>query len=298
MHHFPQLIAFGICCLCCAVASAQDAKVLFWNGNPAAPHLDIVGDEGPGQLQPMRFVAARNGSFSAKVVVCSTAPLKGVSAKVSDLQARAGQPAIPASCMQVRYATGRLKSGWNVQPKAGSTFDVLSETAPDEVTPISKTDKDHAWVKTGRSYLPIWVTAAVPADAAPGEYSGRLTVNAGGTTKEIAISLMVYGYTLPDARDFQTWVETIQSPDTLALEYKVPLWSDQHWKLIEKSLRYGAMLGNKTVYFPLICESNFGNAESAVRWVTQGPGRYSYDFSVVEKYLDLQIKLQGKPRVA
>ncbi len=111
------------------------------------------------------------------------------------------------------------------------------------------------------------------------------------------VRLTVYGYALPDPKNFRTWIETIQSPDTLALEYDVPLWSDRHWQLIEQSLRYGAMLGNKTVYVPLIAESNFGNAESAVRWVRQGEGQYQHDFSIVEKYLDLQVRIQGKPRI-
>jgi hypothetical protein len=111
------------------------------------------------------------------------------------------------------------------------------------------------------------------------------------------VKLTVAGYTLPDPSDFVTWIETIQSPDTLALEYGVPLWSDRHWKLIEQSLRYGAMLGNKTVYFPLIAETNFGNAESSVRWTEVGEGKHRYDLALVEKYLDLQVKVQGKPRI-
>ena len=291
-------VAVCICCFCCAEVSAQNARVVFWTGNPAAPHLDIVGDEAGDQPKPIRIVAAGNGSFSGKVVVCSAGPLKGISAKASDLQTADGTSSIPSSRVQVRFATGRLKSGWGVQPKAGSTFDVLSEDPPiDPVAPITRADKDHAWVKTGRSYLPIWVTVAVPAGTTAGDYSGKLTVVVDGSATDIAMALKVYGYALPDPRAFRTWVETIQSPDTLALEYQVPLWSDEHWKLIEKSLRFGAMLGNKTVYFPLICESNFGNAESAVRWISEGPNQYTHDFGIVEKYLNLQSKIQGKPRI-
>ncbi|HUT37324.1 MAG TPA: glycoside hydrolase domain-containing protein [Planctomycetota bacterium] len=281
-----------------AVASAQEAEATFWNGNPAAPHLDIVGDEGGGELRPIRIVGARNGRFSGKVVVCSAGALKSISAKVSDLQAADRKSTIPASQVQMRFATGWLKSGWNVQPKAGSTFDILSADAPDdEVPPIAKADKYHPWVKTGRSYLPVWVTVTVPPEAPEGEYAGRLTVTVGGASRVIEVALAIHGYTLPGPRDYKTWIETIQSPDTLALEYGVPLWSERHWQLIEQSLRYGALLGNKTAYFPLLCESNFGNAESAVRWVKGGAGEYAYDFRIVERYLDLQTKVQGKPQI-
>jgi len=187
---------------------------------------------------------------------------------------------------------------WNVQSKAGSTFDVLNDAAPaQEIAPIARADEYHIWLKTGRSYLPIWVTAGVPANAAAGEYKGELNVRVGAIARAIAIVVKVFAYTLPDSREFHTWVETIQSPDTLALEYKVQPWSEAHWKLIERSLRYGAMLGNRSVYFPLICESNFGNEQSSVRWIREGEDRYSYDFGIVEKYLDMQIRIQGKPRI-
>ena len=289
----------------CGSCWAAEAEVSFWNGNPAAPHLDIIGDEGAGGLAPIRIVGARNGRFSGKVILCSTGSLRDVSAKVSDLQTADGKGRIPVSRVLVRFATGWLKSGWLVQPKAGSTFDVLDGDAPaDEVKPIAKTDKYHPWVKTGRSYLPVWVTATIPANASDGVYSGKLTVRGriagnpqGEASRDFDIALTVYAYSLPDSTEYRTWIETIQSPDTLALEYNVPLWSERHWELIAQSLRYGAMLGNKTVYFPLLCESNFGNAESAIRWIKRGEGRYSYDFSLVERYLELQTKLQGKPRI-
>jgi hypothetical protein len=300
-HRAALLVAFCTGCLCCAITLGQDTRILVWSGNPAAPHLDIVGDDADQQPGPVRIVAARNGCFSGKVILCSAAPLKGISAVAGELRTADGKFSIPPSCVQVRFATGGLKSGWNVQSKAGSTFDVLSNEAPAEpvalMPPIARSDKYHGWVKTGRSYLPIWVTVAVPGTAAAGDYSGTLTVAAEGMKTAIAIAVKVHGYVLPDPKDFTTWIETIQSPDTLALEYQVPLWSDQHWKLIEQSLSYGAMLGNKTVYFPLICESNFGNDQSAVRWITDGPGRYQHDFGLVEKYLDLQTKVQGKPRI-
>lgn len=295
------ILCLAYCASFAAASLGQDAPPRIWVGNPVAPYLDIVGDDDASLPKAVRIVAAANGSFSGKAVVCSAGPIKAVQAKVGDLKTPDGKAVIPAGRVQVRYATGWLKGGWNVQSKAGSTFDVLEEQPPAEaIKPLPAPpghDKYHPWVKAGRSYLPIWVTVAVPARTAAGEYAGRLAVSADGATWEVPIALTVHGYALPNAVEFRTWVETIQSPDTLALQYDVPLWSDKHWKLIEQSLRYGAMLANRTVYFPLICESNFGNAESAVRWVRQGPDKYAYDLSLVEKYLDLQIASQGKPRI-
>ncbi len=287
----------------CGTVGLQGAPFAVWNGDPAAPHLDIIGDEPARDLKPIRIVGARNGRFSGKAVVCSETPLKDVSAKLGDLRTSDGKAAIPAPNIQVRLATGWLKSGWNVQSKAGSTFDVLNESPSlAEVALLPKPDRYHferyhPWLKAGRSYAPVWVTVSVPPDAAAGEYTGTLVVKGGEAAREVAVSLCVHAWSLPDPEDYRTWVETIQSPDTLALEYGVTLWSEKHWGLFERSLRWGAMLGNKTVYFPLLCESNLGNAESAIRWIKRADGGYTHDFSIVERYLDLQTRIQGKPRV-
>ncbi|MFB3891081.1 MAG: glycoside hydrolase domain-containing protein [Phycisphaerae bacterium] len=293
------IAAAGLWWLPCAEAVTADG-LLVWNGNVAGPHLDIIGDEAGGDLKPIRIMAARNGVFSGKLVLCSTAPIKGASAKIGDLVTADGKAKIPAAQVQVRLATGYIKSGWLVQSRAGSTFDVLNEGMVDEtkpLPPIRDYDKKyHPWAKTGRSYLPVWVTVHVPPAAAEGEYTGKLTVTADGKTIEAPVALTVIPYALPNPAEFRTWIETIQSPDTLAAEYKVPLWSERHWQLIEKSLDYGAMVGNKTVYIPLIAETNLGNAQSMVRWFKDGQ-RYKFDTSIAEKYLDLQIKVQGKPAV-
>jgi hypothetical protein len=51
------------------------------------------------------------------------------------------------------------------------------------------------------------------------------------------------------------------------------------------------------IYVPLIAQSNQGNAESMVRWVAKGGNQYEYDFSIMDKYLDLAEKYLGKPQI-
>ena len=57
---------------------------------------------------------------------------------------------------------------------------------------------------------------------------------------DVAVELHVADYTLPNTQDYRTWVDMVECPDTLALEYNVPLWSEKHWEMIGESLR---MLG-------------------------------------------------------
>jgi hypothetical protein len=106
-------------------------------------------------------------------------------------------------------------------------------------------------------------------------------------------------------------VELIQSPDTLSVEYELPLWSDKHFALIGRSLDFVGQAAARTIYVPLIAHTNLGNAESMVRWIQKAPGQraaagsqarptalpgpgalpeYEFDFSAMDKYLDLARK--------
>ena len=34
-----------------------------------------------------------------------------------------------------------------------------------------------------------------------------------------------------------------------------------------------------------------------VRWIKQPDGSYKHDFTILQKYLDMVVKIQGKPKV-
>ena len=96
---------------------------------------------------------------------------------------------------------------------------------------------------------------------------------------------------------FRSWVELMQSPDTLALEYDVPLWSERHWELIARSFREMSATGSRVLYVPLLAHTNLGNDESMVRWIEKGNNRFEHDFTVMDQYLDLAEKHLGKPKI-
>jgi hypothetical protein len=81
----------------------------------------------------------------------------------------------------------------------------------------------------------------------------------------------------------------------VALYYKVPLWSEEHWTRMEKSFQFMGEIGARNVYIPLITKTNFGNSESMVRWIKDGE-KYKYDFTIFDRYLDLAQKYM-KPDV-
>lgn len=244
-------------------------------------HTSEYGD--PNEpLTPVSMVGARNGAFSGQFVVGSSSAINGLRVGVSELKSAAGGT-IPAARIQVRFASLAPEHGPGV-------FDGLHAEARTE---IPLTD--------GGAVQPVWLTVAVPREARPGVYTGRATVTAAGVGPvEVPVSLRVADWEMPDSRQFATHVGLIQSPESVALRYDVPMWSDAHWKLIERSFELLGQVGTDTVYLPLLRRTHFGNEHSMVRWIRKpgaGANAYSHDFSIVDRYLDLAVKHLGRPSV-
>jgi hypothetical protein len=230
-------------------------------------------------LRPVTIMGPRNGWSSGKVVLGSPKAIEGLKVTCSDL--KQGAAVIPAAAMRARYAVA-----FSDKPNVNALLESLLETPLDSFPVIG-----------GGCVVPIWLTVKVPVDAKPGAYTGQATVEVKGEkTLVVPINLEVADYAVPDTQDYKTWIELMQSPDTLALEYNVPLWSDKHWKLIAESMRYIGEIGSRVLMVPLICQTNAGDSESMVRWIKKDDGTYDYDLSIMDKYLDTAMKNMGRPK--
>ena len=262
------------------------------------------GDPG-AELRPVRLAGARNGRFSGLVVVSSAAAIKGLKAVCSELVTEKGAK-IPASAVRVRYV---VEGNINHQSPHGDktmVFNVPVDAPPAEV-PAKIIESDWRKQKVRKelglpaevpgAIEPVMVTVRVPDDAAAGSYRGTLTISAAGLeATEVPVHMEVVGWKVPDPLEFRTRVGCFQSPTTLALHYKVPLWSEEHWKLMDKSFEMLAGFGNDLVNVPLSERTQFGNDEGMVFWIRKADGSYEHDFTVFDRYLKLVRKHLGRPR--
>ena len=276
----------------------RPSKTQIWNSSPLNADYDTDWGDPSEPLMPIEMAGAKNGFFSGKVVVGSASPIKRIKAVVTDLTGKSGGK-IPASAIQVRYAVAELEGANLLLP---IRIDKLEEVPPKEIPVRALKPSNYMRSIPGSpapvygAVLPVWITVNVSAEAKSDDYEGELSITVDSGAFKVPVKLRVYNYKLPDPKDFTVFAELIQSPETLALVYNVPLWSEKHWKLIEKSLAYIGAMGTKTCYIPLICKTNMGNTETMVRWI-KDKDKYKYDFTVMEKYLDLVEKYQGKPSV-
>jgi hypothetical protein len=255
----------------------------------AARVVDELADDSPldaSQPPAISMVAPRNGVASGIVVARSTTPIAGLSATIGDLRQRGGTAVFPVGRLQVRYAAkegakNRYRPDNGMRGQGGHMFydDLL--TAPPEKA----------------SAMPIWLTARVPADAVPGDYEGTLRVAHGaGATVAVPVTVTVSPWKSPDPKDFVAHVGLIESPESVALKYHVPLWSERHFALIGSVFDLLAELGNKVLTVSAIENTQLGNFESMIRFVQDGQ-RPAVDFSVLDKYLEVYAKRCPPPQV-
>ena len=256
-----------------------------WNGDPLAG--DFAGDQADPceKLHPVSIVAARNGGFSGKVIVGSSKPIQGLTVTPSDL--RNGSSTLPAAAVQIRYGLPWGTEAGNGGRSSGVLLGAVAEV-PLKEFPVSQ----------GGATVPVWITVRPGKEAVAGVYTGQIKIAAGGETPvAVAVTVKVVDFTLPDPQNYKTIVELIESPDTLSLEYNEPLWSARHLAMIADSFRLISNTGTRVVHVPVIAHTNLGNAESMVRWIKKSEGRYDFDFTVMDKYLDAAKANLGAPKV-
>jgi len=286
--------------------AARPRGVRVWNTCVAEQVLDVSWPDPHEPLKPVSMSAARNGVCSGRVIVSSDEPMKRLRAKASDL-AGPGGAMLAAKVWYGRFDAPRGSRwggspDWSViqwGPLPRLRDDALVEAPPDDVPLSAKTlPREPTLTPPAPSALqPIWLTVDVPGDAAPGDYRGTLAITLDGHEPiAVPVELKVADWTLPDPADYAYWMGMIESPEAVALAYGVPLWSDRHCELVARGLDWIGRLGPKVLYLPLGAESQYGNEQSMVLWVKGADGRYSHDFSRVERYLGLALKHMGKPR--
>lgn len=263
--------------LCAAAVAANAADVNVWV--PGSLTGIFEGKDYSTNNVPdcvLRLACGRNGCASGQIVRYSKAGCEGAVARVSELRRKEGTGVIAPAAVEVRYALPTSGNGTGkFPPGITGAFDALSP-AP----------------RTNGYAHPVWITVNVSSNAEAGEYEGAVELSG----QKVPLVLTVYDWVIPDPRNFRTWIDMVESPETVAMHYDKPLWSAEHWSLVEKVWDSLGKVGNKTLYIPLICKTHFGNSETMVRWIKgQKDREFTHDFSIAEKYIDIRVAKAGKP---
>ena len=274
-----------------------------WNVAPFETIASFDYGDPQDTLRPITISTMKNGVFSGRLAVSSAEAIHGLKVTVNQLHGAGGEGTLPARAVQVRYAEPAAPDKcWTPSYRFNGLVNVVPAEVP--VLKVPPPHEDYLCQPISRpgiasgAVASLWLTVRVPKDARPGKYQGTLTVEAAGLeATAVPLAVVVHDWTLPDPRDFRLHHLIFTSQEAVAMHYGVPLWSEQHFEFMGKSLRLLAEVNSREIPVNLCIDfyGMSGNAQSMVRWIKQPGGSFKYDFSVFDKYLDLVARHCGKP---
>jgi hypothetical protein len=265
---------------------------------PRYPMTAIQGKD----TKELKLSAVRNEQVSAQLAIASGQNLDDVKAVVGDLTGPGGAK-LSGDDTEVRFVkyvpVQRSKSevDWSATiDQVSSGKEVSGDRNPDVVG--DALEERSSVDVPAYAAQPLWFTFHIPKRARPGTYTGTVKVNADGRTQaSYPLTIEVADASVPDPKDYDFFLDVWAQPETIAKNHGVKLWSEQHWKLIEKYNRDLASRGQKVINTTIVDNPwhhqwSLGTRESQtatpytsmVGWNWNGK-TFSFDFSRWDKYI-------------
>ncbi len=200
-----------------------------------------------------------------------------ITVTASDL--KCGRNRIPASCIS-RYYEGYIIASDFKKEDSCMVADRLQPS-------------DEAYKVNAGEVRPLWFSIQVPQDAAPGKYTGTITLNDKGSKQTLKYTLNVSRRVLPEPKDWQYHLDIWQNPYAVARFFKVPLWSQQHFDLMRPIMDRYAKAGGKVIttsitYHPWRGQT-YDAFESMIVKTKHIDGTWSYDYTVFDKWVEFMM---------
>ncbi|SDT05265.1 protein of unknown function [Paenibacillaceae bacterium GAS479] len=137
----------------------------------------------------------------------------------------------------------------------------------------------------------LWVTVEPDSGAAPGSYDIALSLESeeGETLGAASFKLELLPASLPPQRLIHTeWFHT----DCIATHYNVDVWSEEHWRLVEKFVRTAVNSGINMLLTPLFTpplDTRIGGERPTVQLidVEKSGSVYSFGFERLQRWVNM-----------
>ncbi|MPZ95115.1 MAG: DUF4091 domain-containing protein, partial [Propionibacteriales bacterium] len=181
----------------------------------------------------LELSGVRNAPVSAQLAVAATSDLEDLTVDVLPGHPPNGTRPLPRDAVTLRYPAYIPVEGTN-----GVTADPL-ESGPVDV-------------EAGNSQ-PIWLTIDVPRSLSAGSYGVELRIAATGTPAVVhELVVDVADVTVSDPEAYDLYLNLWFQPDAVAYAHDVPLYSEEHWDLLDTYLEDMASRGQKVANAAII----------------------------------------------
>ncbi|WP_256336293.1 DUF4091 domain-containing protein [Paenibacillus sp. OK060] len=168
-------------------------------------------------------------------------------------------------------------------------------------------DEPYQWLRK-RQIQPLWVELHADDSVVSGQYEGKLKFYTHTMfedevlEKELTFRLTISEQVLPEPQNYTFVLDLWQHNCNIARKYDVSYWSDEHFTLLDSYLHSLSQLGQKALTLvvseePWSGQRSFIDAEpsdlneySIVQIVRRSDGRFDYDFTHLDRYVEIGEK--------
>ena len=244
------------------------------------------------------LTAWRGERVSTQAVIYSGVATDSLAPISFELSAfKSGRNVLPADAVKASFVRYVKTDSWNRADngKGGGCGHRPDHTVYDS-TMVADIIDPHAEsiAMDAMSTRSVWVSCQVPADAAPGVYSGTLCIKAGKrSVAKLPLQVRVLDHTLPAPKDWAFHLDLWQNPFTEARYYNTPLWSDAHLEAMRPSMEMLAAAGQKVITTSIMHKPWNGQTQdhfdSMVTWIKNLDGTWSFSFDVFDRWVEFMM---------
>ncbi|SHG21475.1 protein of unknown function [Salegentibacter echinorum] len=243
--------------------------------------------------EKINLQAWKGEKVSAQWVVSAGRKDLNISVELSDLKEKSGNSKISKNHMESAFVRYVLTDELNKDKKGAcghrKPADFDSSLVADIIDPITPTLKI-----AKHNTRPGWISIEIPKNTKAGSYTGTVKILSDNKTlKKLPISIKVIDRILPEAKDWDFHLDLWQNPYAVARYHQTELWSEAHFKALEKEMGHYANAGGKSITASIIDRPWDGQTHdpfnSMVRWTKTLDGQWHFNFEVFDKWVEFMM---------
>ena len=238
----------------------------------------------PLDVESFKITAWKGERASAQIILWSSEEKNGIECKVGEFKGEG--VTLPSTIAQTRFVRYTLADEQVYKFKKGGP-EVI---APDMLDSLTRFDME------ARTARPVWVSVAVPQDAAAGTYKTNIVVSHNGWGKvTLPLELEVLDRTLATPDKWIFHLDLWQHPTSVARAQGLELWSDAHFEAMRPIMQRLANAGQKVITATLNKDpwnhQCYDAYEPMIKWTKHKDGSWSYDYAIFDRWVEFMLGL-------
>lgn len=226
--------------------------------------------------------------LSAQLLLWSSSNINNIECSFDDFVSPQG--VLSSDIAQARFVRYVVTDEFGAGCGHRKPEDFPASLAPDMLDNLASFDMQ------GKTVRPIWLTIKVPQFAVAGTYKSKVKLSASGEKPlEFDITLNVQNQVLPLPKEWVYHLDLWQHPSTVARVQHLELWSDEHFEALKPLMKLLADAGQKVVTTTVNKDpwnvQTQDPYENMIVWTKQKNGKWSYDYTVFDRWVSLMMGL-------